>query len=104
MKTLVTGGAGYIGSHMVKTLIEAGHQVVVVDDMSSGHRDAVPAGVPLVLADVGSTADMAAVLREHHVEAVLNFAGKIRVEQSVTEPRLYWKANVMGTLSLLEAV
>ena len=104
MKTLVTGGAGYIGSHMVKTLVDHGHQVVVVDDMSSGHRDAVPAGIPFVLADVASTADMAAVLREHQIEAVLHFAAKIRVEQSVTEPRVYWKGNVAATLALLEAV
>ncbi len=104
MRTLVTGGAGYIGSHMVKTLLEAGHQVVVVDDMSTGHRDAVPAGVPFVLADIGSTKDMADVLRDHHIEAVLNFAAKIRVEQSTTEPRMYWKGNLVATLALLDAV
>jgi UDP-glucose 4-epimerase len=104
VRTLVTGGAGYVGSHMVKTLVERGHQVVVVDDMSSGHRDAVPAGVPFVLADVCSTADMAAVLRDRQIEAVLHFAAKIRVEESVAAPRLYWKGNVVATLGLLEAV
>jgi UDP-glucose 4-epimerase len=104
MKTLVTGGAGYIGSHMVKLLAARGHQVVVVDDMSAGHRDAVPPGVPFVLADVGSAVDMAAVLRNHHVDAVFHFAAKIRVEQSVAEPRLYWNGNVVATLGLLEAV
>ena len=104
MRTLVTGGAGYVGSHMVKTLVEHGHQVVVVDDMSAGHRDAVPAGVPFVLADVASTTDMAAVLRDHHIEAVLHFAAKSLVEQSVAEPRIYWKNNVVGTLALLDAV
>ena len=104
MKTLVTGGAGYIGSHMVKLLVARGHQVVVVDDMSAGHRDAVPPGVPFVLADVGSTIDMTAVLRNHHVDAVFHFAAKIRVEQSVAEPRLYWKGNVAATLGLLDAV
>ena len=104
MNTLVTGGAGYIGSHMVKLLVERGHHVVVVDDMSAGHRDAVPPGVPFVLANVASTVDMVAVLRDHHVDAVFNFAGKIRVEQSVAEPRLYWMSNVVATLGLLEAV
>jgi UDP-glucose 4-epimerase len=104
VKTLVTGGAGYIGSHMVKLLVERGHQVVVVDDMSAGHRDAVPPSVPFVLADVGSTVDMTAVLRDHQVEAVFHFAAKIRVEQSVSEPRLYWKGNVAATLGLLDAV
>ena len=72
--------------------------------MSTGHRDAVPPGVPFVLANVASTVDMTAVLRDHHVEAVFHFAGKIRVEQSVAEPRLYWKGNVVATLGLLEAV
>ena len=104
MKTLVTGGAGYIGSHMVKLLVERGHQVVVVDDMSSGHRDAVPPGVPFVLADVGSPIDVGAVLRDHDVEAVFHFAAKIRVEQSVSEPKLYWRGNVSATLGLLDAV
>jgi UDP-glucose 4-epimerase len=104
VKTLVTGGAGYIGSHMVKLLVERGHQVVVVDDMSAGHRDAVPPGVPFVLADVGSPVDVGAVLRDHHVEAVFHFAAKIRVEQSVSEPKLYWRGNVSATLGLLDAV
>jgi UDP-glucose 4-epimerase len=104
VKTLVTGGAGYIGSHMVKLLVERGHQVVVVDDMSAGHRDAVPPGVPFVLADVGSPVDVGAVLRDYHVEAVFHFAAKIRVEQSVSEPKLYWRGNVSATLGLLDAV
>ncbi|MDB4936293.1 MAG: UDP-glucose 4-epimerase GalE [Labilithrix sp.] len=104
MRTLVTGGAGYVGSHMVKALVDVGHQVVVVDDMSAGHRDAVPPGVPFVLADVGSTKDMAAVLRDHHVEAVFHFAAKIRVEESVAQPRRYWKGNLVATLALLDAV
>jgi UDP-glucose 4-epimerase len=101
---LVTGGAGYVGSHMVKTLLAAGHQPVVVDDMSTGHRDAVPPGVPFVLANIGSTLDMAAVLREQNVEVVLNFAAKSRVEQSVTDPRMYWRGNTVATMALLEAV
>ncbi len=104
MRTLVTGGAGYVGSHMVKALLDRGHQVVVVDDMSAGHRDAVPPAVPFVVADVRSTKDMAAVLREHHVEALFHFAAKIRVEQSVSDPRLYWNGNVVATLGLLDAV
>jgi UDP-glucose 4-epimerase len=104
MRTLVTGGAGYVGSHMVKTLVDLGHQVVVLDDMSAGHRDAVPPGVPFVLADVGSSKDMLAVLRDRRIEAVFHFAAKIRVEQSVSDPRLYWNGNVVATLALLDAV
>lgn len=101
---LVTGGAGYVGSHMVRTLLHAGHQPVVVDDMSTGHRDAVPAGVPFVLADVGGAADMAALLRDQNIEAVFHFAAKSRVEQSVSDPRMYWKGNAVATVGLLEAV
>lgn len=104
MRTLVTGGAGYVGSHMVKALMGQAHHVVVVDDMSAGHRSAVPPAVPLVEADISNTKAMADVLREHRIEAVLNFAAKIRVEQSVADPRLYWQGNAVATLALLEAV
>lgn len=104
MRALVTGGAGYVGSHMVKTLLDGGHEPVVLDDMSTGHRDAVPPGVPFVLGDVGSTADVAALIREQQIEVVFHFAAKSRVEQSVAEPRMYWKGNAVATLALLEAV
>ena len=104
MRALVTGGAGYIGSHMVKTLLDHGHEPVVLDDMSSGHRDAVPPGVPFVLGDVGNAADVLALLRDQKIDVVFHFAAKIRVEQSVSDPRLYWKGNVVAALGLLEAV
>jgi UDP-glucose 4-epimerase len=104
VRALVTGGAGYVGSHMVKTLLDAGHEPVVLDDMSSGHRDAVPPGVPFVLGDVASTGDVRALLADQHIDAVFHFAGKIRVDESVTNPRLYWRGNVAATLGLLEAV
>lgn len=104
MKVLVTGGAGYIGSHMVRTLVDRGHGVVVVDDLSSGHRDAVAPEAAFVEADVGDTTRMLDVLREHAVEAVLHFAGVIRVDESVTDPAKYWRGNVVASLALLEAV
>ena len=104
MRTLVTGGAGYVGSHMVNALTAAGHDVVVVDDLSTGHRDAVPPAVTLIEADVASTSTMTAILRDHRIEAVCNFAAKISVEESVSDPRLYWHGNVTTTLALLEAV
>ena len=104
MRALVTGGAGFVGSHMVKTLLDFGHEPVVLDDMSSGHRDAVPPGVPFVLGDVASVGDVGALLRDQRIDAVFHFAAKIRVEESVTDPRLYWKGNLVATLALLDAV
>ncbi|MDB4943531.1 MAG: UDP-glucose 4-epimerase GalE [Labilithrix sp.] len=100
----MTGGAGFVGSHMVKTLLAAGHEPVVLDDMSSGHRDAVPGGVPFVLGDVAATRDVTALLRDQRIDVVFHFAARIRVEQSVTDPRLYWQGNVGATLALLDAI
>ncbi len=99
MKALVTGGAGYVGSHMVRALLDAGHEVVVLDDLSTGHRDAVPREATFVH---GSITDARKVIG--NVDAVLHFAAKIRVEESVASPRLYWEGNVVATLALLGAV
>ncbi len=104
MNVCVTGGAGYIGSHMVRTLLRAGYGVVVVDDLSAGHADTVPAGVPLVRADVRDCATIATALRDHGVEAVLHFASRIQVGESVANPRLYWRDNLAAGVTLLEAV
>jgi UDP-glucose 4-epimerase len=104
MRVLVTGGAGYIGSHMVKTLIERGHDVVVLDDLSTGHRDAVAKSARFALGDVAKTDDVRALVRDERIEAVMHFAAKIRVEESVADPRLYWSRNLVATLSLLDAV
>ncbi len=104
MKVLVTGGAGYIGSHMVRTLADRGHGVVVVDDLSTGHRESVAKEATFVEGDVGDTARMTSLLREHAVEAVLHFAGVIRVDESVSDPGKYWRGNVVGSLGLLDAV
>jgi UDP-glucose 4-epimerase len=104
VKVLVTGGAGYVGSHMVKTLLDAAHDVVVLDDLSTGHRDAVNSGARFVQGDVGATADVAALLREEKINAVCHFAARIRVEESMSAPRLYWQGNLVRSLALLEAV
>jgi UDP-glucose 4-epimerase len=101
MKLLVTGGAGYIGSVVAAQLIEAGHQVVVLDDLSTGHADAVPAGAVFVRGDLRSDARG---LLAAGVDAVLHFAAKSLVGESVAEPARYWADNLGGTLALLEGM
>ncbi|SHK00557.1 UDP-glucose 4-epimerase [Nocardiopsis flavescens] len=100
MKLLVTGGAGYVGSVVTALLLEAGHDVTVLDDLSTGHRDAVPAGARTVVADVHNAADVLTP----DTAAVLHFAAKSLVGESTTAPAEYWRTNVAGTLALLEAM
>lgn len=102
MPILVTGGAGYIGSHMVACLRDAGREVVVVDDLSSGHAAVVPEGVPFLRADVGDPSAMKRVLQAHAIDAIVHFAAKIQVGESVTNPRAYWRGNVLATMELLD--
>ena len=102
MSILVTGGAGYVGSHVVRRLLDAGRAPVVVDDLSTGHRDAVPPGVPFLAADVADRARVPAFLREHGVRAVLHFAARSLVAESVADPRRYFTGNLAATLALLE--
>jgi UDP-glucose-4-epimerase GalE len=100
---LVTGGAGYVGSHAVKALRQAGHEVVVYDDLSAGHRGAV-LGARLI---EGSTGDVSAVrqaLRETGATAVMHFAAWLIVPDSVKDPAGYYRNNVVGTLGTLEAM
>jgi UDP-glucose 4-epimerase len=102
MRLLVTGGAGYIGSVVSDQLLEAGHEVVVLDDLSTGHRDAVPAGARLV---VGTLRDLAFdVLDGGGFDAVLHFAAKSLVGESVERPGLYWDKNLGESLALLDAM
>ena len=101
MKLLVTGGAGYIGSVVTAQLIEDGHEVVVLDDLSTGHADGVPRGAAFVEGDLRTGA--AAVLATG-IDAVLHFAAKSLVAESVARPALYWQHNLGGTLALLEAM
>jgi UDP-glucose-4-epimerase GalE len=103
VRVLVTGGAGYIGSHAVKALVGAGHGVVVLDDLSAGHREAVR-GLPLVTARVHDTAAVRAALRTHRIEAVMHFAAWLDVGESVRQPGKYYENNVTGSLALLEAM
>ncbi|MEU8138891.1 UDP-glucose 4-epimerase GalE [Streptodolium elevatio] len=101
MRLLVTGGAGYVGSVTTAVLLEAGHEVTVLDDLSTGHRDAVPAGAGFVAGDV---TEAGRVLAETAYDGVLHFAAKSLVGESVGDPASYWRANVGGSLALLDAV
>ncbi len=103
MQVLVTGGAGYIGSHTALALAAAGHTPVVYDNLRQGHAWAVQWG-PLVEGDLRDTARLEQALRDHQIEAVLHFAALIAVGESVAEPRRYFDNNVAGTLSLLTAM
>jgi UDP-glucose-4-epimerase GalE len=100
LRTLVTGGAGYIGSHAVRALLDAGHEVRVLDDLSRGHRAAVPPGVPLVEGRLGDPAACARALEG--VDAVLHFAAFMSVAESVRDPASYYRVNVAEGLVLLE--
>ncbi|MCG2584313.1 UDP-glucose 4-epimerase GalE [Massilia sp. TS11] len=101
-RVLVVGGAGYIGSHMVKCLLQAGYQVVVLDDLGAGHRDAVPAGV-LVAGPAGSRAVLDTLFQACPVAAIMHFAGDIQVGESVQRPLKYYANNLGATITLLEA-
>jgi len=103
MRVLVTGGAGYVGSFTARHLLAAGHDVAVLDDLSSGHAAAVPADA-LTACGIADRQRVAALLRERRIEAVLHFAAFSSVADSVRKPEAYWQNNVAGTLALLEAM
>jgi UDP-glucose 4-epimerase len=103
-RVLVTGGAGYIGSHAVRALLADGHDVVVLDDFSAGHREAVPPHVPVVHLSIHDRSRVAAALREHGIDAVMHFAAWLVVPDSVRDPLGYYQNNVVGTLGLLGAM
>lgn len=102
MKILVTGGAGYIGSHMVRTLGEKGHEVVVLDNLCTGFREAVLHG-RLVVADLADTAMLDELFRIEKFDAVAHFAAYIVVDESVREPAKYYRNNFVNALNLIEA-
>ena len=100
---LVTGGAGYVGSHAVRALRAAGEDVVVYDDLSEGHESAT-LGAPLVVADILDTDALERALRDHDVHGVMHFAARCYVGESMEQPERYWRINRDGTRSLLEAM
>ncbi|HVW39757.1 MAG TPA: UDP-glucose 4-epimerase GalE [Amycolatopsis sp.] len=101
LKLIVTGGAGYVGSVCAARLLEAGHEVVVVDDLSTGHVDAVPDGVRFV---EGDAADATATLLHEGFDGVLHFAAKSLVGESMQDPGKYWRGNVLTSIRLLDAM
>jgi UDP-glucose 4-epimerase len=103
MTWLVTGGAGYIGAHVVRAMTEAGESVVVLDDLTTGSRDRVAAGVPLVAGSVLDGPLVVKLLREHAVTGVVHIAAKKQVGESVARPLYYYWENVTGLQTLLEA-
>ena len=100
---LVTGGAGYIGSHAVWALADAGRDIVVLDDLSYGRREALPAHVPLIVGSVGDRNLVERLLAEHDVSTVLHFAGSVLVGQSVSDPLGYYANNTVNSHALLRA-
>ena len=103
MSVLVTGGAGYIGSHMVLELLTAGEKVVVLDNLSTGLRSVVPQGVPLVVGDIGDQGAVEALLRQHAIKAIVHFAGSIVVPDSVADPLGYYNNNTVKSRALMAA-
>jgi UDP-glucose-4-epimerase GalE len=100
---LVTGGAGYIGSHTAKALRQAGHRIVIYDNLSAGHREAA-LGAPLIHGDTGDVKAVRSAIRESGATAVMHFAAWLAVADSVRDPAGYYRNNVAGTLATLEAM
>ena len=103
MNVLVVGGAGYIGSHMVQLLVQQGHHVVVLDNLSTGYAPAVTAG-KLIVGDIKDQQATEKILQEYAIEAVMHFAACALVGESVTDPAKYYQNNVVATLNLLDAM
>jgi UDP-glucose 4-epimerase len=103
MTVLVTGGAGYVGSHTVHALVEAGESVVVVDNLSTGFSQFLPEGVPLFIGDAGDENLVEGVITQHAIESIIHFAGSVVVPDSMRDPLQYYRNNTMTTRSLLNA-
>ena len=104
MKVLVTGGAGYIGSVCVEELIAAGHRVVVWDNLSEGHRAALHPKAHFLQGDLVERDLLHRAVAEHRPEAVIHFAGKALVPESMRDPSIYYRVNVSGGVNLLDAM
>src|ERR1044071_8798673 len=103
MAILVTGGAGYIGSHMVHELNDAGEQVVVLDNLSTGFRFLLPSSVPMVVGHTGDQELVTKIITQHRVDAIIHFAASIVVPESISDPLSYYRNNTVNTALLLQA-
>ena len=104
MKVLVTGGAGYIGSHLVKLLLNKNYEVVIIDNLSRGHKEAIPEKVKFEQVDILHYNNLLSAIRGHQVEAVIHFAAFAYVGESVENPGLYYLNNVTGSINLINAL
>ena len=102
MTILVTGGAGYIGSHMVLELLDSGESVIVLDNLSTGFRWAVPPNATLVVGDIGDQELVRSIVRKHAVKSIIHFAGSIVVPESVVDPLGYYHNNTAKSRALME--
>ncbi len=103
MKILVTGGAGYIGSHTVRILLEAGYEVVVLDNLFNGHRQALP-DVPFYKIDLKDRKNISKVFKEHNIDAVIHFTGLFEAGESMKDPSRFYRNNVSSTINLLDTM
>jgi UDP-glucose 4-epimerase len=103
MTILITGGAGFIGGHTLLAFLDRGETPIVLDDLSTGNRAAVPSGVPFHVGDVGDTEFVLRLVRHHGIDAILHFAGKIVVPESIADPLKYYLSNTVKTHALLQA-
>ena len=101
---LVTGGAGYIGSHTIKVLQQQGYSIIVIDNLSNGHLDSIPPGIPFIQGDFGDPALLDRVFKKNAIAAVMHFAGSIEAGESMRDPAKYFSNNTANTLRLLEAM
>jgi UDP-glucose 4-epimerase len=103
-RILVTGGAGYIGSHILRHLIDAGDEPIVYDDLSAGHRAAVPDSVPLIVASTGDEEALRKTIEQERPDAVIHMAGSIEAGESMADPRRFYRNNLVGALTLADVV